>query len=383
MSRRRTAFLLVLALLTTFALGCGLLDGLTQKASEKGAEIVEQGKAAVEAAATEAVAAQPEPTKPPEAVAEPTEEPTDAPEATEAPSADTVDLSSVADFETLDSYRLNVTISWKKTPKEGAVEEGTMEMLEEFDRASSSRRFKMSGMWPGDVGLAAESGEMEMIQIGNASYIGSDGEWMSMQSSEDEAQDQIGWSFDPSDFASGEGTYVGTENVNGVSAKRYHYEERGGGSLGLGFGAIDEADSDVWVSVEHNVVVKVATTWQGTDTDGTEYAGSLDLNVTDINQPVVIEAPEGVEPPGMPEDVPLMDGATNVQSMAGINTYDTSASLDDVIAFYDEEMPANGWTAGDDSIPGMRQYTKGGRQAMLMVEEKDAGCSVTLMVAEE
>jgi hypothetical protein len=382
MTRSKTSVLLVLALLATFTLGCGLLDSLTKKATEKGAEVVEQAKATAESVVTQAVSSQApskEATQAPtaeEATAEPTE-------VAEAKAEETVDLSDVGDFEALDSYRMVVTMTWKEVKADGTTEEGTMEMLNEYDRASQSRRFKISGSAPDSEGVAAgEAGELEMIQIGTTSYMRSNGEWMAAQL-EDDADDQMNWMSDPDDFTSGEGTYVGKETANGVSAKHYHYVEAGVGGMGIGFGAADRAESDVWVSEEHNVVVKAVIEWEGKDVEGTQWTGSMGLDVTDINEPIVIEAPEGVEPPGMPEDVPLMEGATNVESVMGINTFNVAVSADEVIAFYDEEMAANGWEAEDSGIPTMRTYVKGDRQAMLMVEETDGGCEVTIMIGEQ
>jgi hypothetical protein len=131
------------------------------------------------------------------------------------------------------------------------------------------------------------------------------------------------------------------------------------------------------------VIVKVVSTWSGTDADKTKWSGGMQIDVTDINEPIAIEPPEGVEAPGMPEDVPIMAGATNVQSVMGINSVKIAATADEVLAFYDEGMAANGWEAEEGGIPGMRTYTKENRQATLMVEEQDGGSEVTIMIAEQ
>jgi len=109
----------------------------------------------------------------------------------------------------------------------------------------------------------------------------------------------------------------------------------------------------------------------------------MKIDVTDINQPIVIEPPEGVEVPAWPEDVPLMEGATNVSSVVsgtGVNTYEIAVPCDQVVAFYDEEMPTNGWDRPD---PAMHIYVKGNRQARLLGGEQDGGCGVTIMIGEE
>lgn len=392
MSRTRTALLLTLAVLATLTLGCGLLDSLTKKATETGGAIVQQGKATIEAAVTKAVSDAPsepetEPTeapsgqeaKPTEEVAEPTAEPV---------AGDAIDLSALADMKQLDSFRMTAVISWTQVMTDGTSESGAMEMNSETDRASQSSRLRMIGQLPSAAMGSGEASEMELIQIGTAMYMNTgDGDWIAMQMSPEDVQDQFGWDTDPRDFAYGDGKYVGVETVNGYEAKRYHYDESEFGDLG--FGEVDESSSDVWVAKIGNgadalsVIVKVSSSFKGVDVAGTEWSGGMRVDVTDINEPVVIEPPEGVEPPGMPDDVPLMDGATNVQSVMGMNSFEVDATVEEVTAFYDEEMVANGWTLGESALPEMRTYTKDARTATLIVEAKDAGCSVTLMIAEQ
>lgn len=381
---RKTSVLLVLALLSAFSLGCGLLDSLTKSATEKGAEIVEQGKATLEAVVTEAA---------------PTQPPSDgAKQATQAPTAapaqgDTIDLTALTSVEELDSFRMTSVITWTKVMTDNTSESGIMEMLTETDRASQSSRFRLSGELPDTTGGVTPDGDvMEMIQIGNNMYMSTAaGEWIAMQAGAEGSGEPFGWISDPRDFfAHGSGTYVKTERepVNGYrDTKLYRHSESGVG--GLGFGAADKVESDVWVAEVGQgadkvaVIVRVVSTWSGTDADKTEWLGGIQIDVTDINEPIAIEPPEGVEAPGMPADVPIMDGATNVQSMMGINTYSIAATADEVIGFYDEEMRVNGWEADEGGIPGMRTYTKENRQATLIVEETDDGSEVTIMIVEQ
>jgi hypothetical protein len=234
MTRGRIPVLLVLALLTTFSLGCGLLDGLTKSATEKGAEIVEQGKATLEAVVTEAA-----PTQPPAYGArQATQVPTAAP-ATAAPAqGDTIDLTTLTSVEELDSLRMTSVITWTKVMTDNTSESGVMEMLTETDRASQSSRFRLSGELPDTTGgVTPDGGVMEMIQIGNNMYMSTTaGEWIAMQMSAEDIQEQFGLVSDPRDFAYGSGTYVRTERepVNGYrDTKLYRYSESGVGGLDL------------------------------------------------------------------------------------------------------------------------------------------------------
>ena len=388
MTRKKTLLLLVLALLTMLPLACGPSDDQSKKATEKAVEVGEQGKATVAAPTQVPSGGSGQQAKP---TAEPTKMPTEAPTqaATQAPkptiaaTEESADLSEVAGIEGLDSYRMTSMIAWKQVKKDGTTEEGVLNMLEEFDRATRARRYKISGSAPSDDGTS-ESGDVEMIQIGTSSYMRSGDEWVSAQVDPSAVDVQASMLPDANDLPTGEGTYVGSETVNGVSAKHYRYEESE--FSGVAFGDVDHAELDLWVSEEYKVVVKAETSWEGEDDEGTQWSGTMKIDVTDINQPIVIEPPEGVEAPAWPEDVPLMEGATNVSSVVsgtGVNTYEIAVPCDQVVAFYDEEMPTNGWEIKDRPDPAMHIYVKGNRQAMLLVGEQDGGCGVTIMIGEE
>jgi hypothetical protein len=100
---------------------------------------------------------------------------------------------------------------------------------------------------------------------------------------------------------------------------------------------------DVWVADPGNYVVKYA--FQATGTDKF-FGGSADsegtikwvYEVTDVNQPIIIEAPADCG--GAAEDIPMMADAQDQAAMGGMSTYSTPSKFEDVIAFYEEEMKA-------------------------------------------
>jgi hypothetical protein len=57
----------------------------------------------------------------------------------------------------------------------------------------------------------------------------------------------------------------------------------------------------------------------------------------------VAELPPG--PPGVPEDVPIMEGYTNLQVTSGGNNinYQVDGEIDDVVSYYQEQLPNYGW----------------------------------------
>jgi hypothetical protein len=79
----------------------------------------------------------------------------------------------------------------------------------------------------------------------------------------------------------------------------------------------------------------------------------------------------------------MMPDATNRSTMGGLMTYESNSSFDDVLSFYQEQMPANGWSDSGDSFisPGsaMLGYTKDGRTATVAITDSEGKISVMIM----
>ena len=125
------------------------------------------------------------------------------------------------------------------------------------------------------------------------------------------------------------------------------------------------------------------------DTDEGAKAVRIEIHyeTTDVNEPFTIEAPaEATESSSLPDDIPVPDGTSGVNNMFGMINYTSETAPEEVHAFYQEEMPNNGWTeVSADAMSGlwMLEYTKDGRTANVMITEDDAGnASVMITVAE-
>jgi hypothetical protein len=72
--------------------------------------------------------------------------------------------------------------------------------------------------------------------------------------------------------------------------------------------------------------------------------------------------------------------------MFGMITFTSELGPEAVFAFYQEEMPNNGWTeVSAEASPGfwMMEYSQDGRSASLMITEDDSGnASVMVTIAE-
>jgi hypothetical protein len=206
--------------------------------------------------------------------------------------------------------------------------------------------------------------------------------WIATQSADTQAEESGWWWSDPDNIFGGEeGEYVGKETINGMETKHYHYTYSET-ALATGLSSIDSGEADVWVSTVYDVYIKYVVSWTGTDDEEGNVALHMEAIIDSINEPITITAPEGVDAPAMPEDLPLLDGATDVFMMSGMYSYKVATSVDETATAVKEFMASNGWTVESDMGASMTTYTKDGRTATIMLGEEEGATSVTIMSSE-
>ena len=329
-----------------------------------------------------------EPTSPPateptevsqaEPADEPTLEPTQAPEPT-TPPADTP-LPEPTDAPEVEE------------------EEQTIEFSIEYTSEPKAQHITMSGAV---TGPGAENGTIEMYLIEDTMYMKMEDQWLSLPATEEDLdsdafitpdtmlEDVCGWKKE------------GREEINGVKVQHWTlskddvdkcmpYEDL------AGIGELTDAGGDLYVAEDDNYVVLMELSYEGEDLDmdlGETDEGvkvtrmEIHYETTDVNEPFTIEAPaEALESSSLPDDIPVPDGTTGVNNMFGMINYTSELGPEEVFAFYQEEMPNNGWTeVSADAMSGlwMLEYTKDGRTANIMISEDDSGnASVMVTVAE-
>ena len=354
--------LLIVALL--LVLGSGMACSKKEPAEEADARTEKAAETIVAKAAT--------------TVDEPTKKAKDTPEpeADEEEEEESIELRSTNE---LDSYREKTKWYFGVADDEP---EGN-EMLVEYVRATSARRTVHTVKLP-----SGETVTSEFIQIGDTSYMGVGEEWVAMQSSEaeDASDELIGWA-DPASFIE-DCNYKGKETITGLATKHYQCDENALiGSQSKMFATasqvrIEEGSIDVWISTQHNIAVKMIWEWKGKDPDGKAFHWKMESEIYDINKPITIEKPEGAQEAGLPDDIPLIEGATDVNAIGLMVTFKSPLPQDDVIAYYKEQMAKNGWEMQESVIPMMMSFTKGDRRAQVMVGEGDAP-DVSIVVQEE
>ena len=290
--------------------------------------------------------------------------------------------SDLVDPLDLDSFRQ--TITWSShDPEEGYLKG---EMLMEWVRETQATRTVINM----SVGEEQES-LSEIIQIGDMTYMKVNEQWMSMQSAEeDTANDMLmGWS-DPEGLID-ECQSKGRDTIDGMATKHYYCDKDvflRAGILGMGSAGtlegitVDEGSYEVWVSTKHDIPVKTVWQWKGTHSDGDVYDWYFESAITDINGPITIEKPAEADEAGLPDDIPLMDGATEVGVFGDVVSFVAPVPQSEVIAYYEREMVANGWTKEDTPFPSMMSFSKDGRSATVVIGEKDLP-AVTIMVGDQ
>ncbi len=311
----------------------------------------------------------------------PTEAPSggeEAPPPTEAPSGgvgteeeEEISLSSITSgLQSLDSYRSHFEMTFDGATG-GEAEHWVYEMDAEYVREPFAQRLVMRIP-------DAEEG-FEIVYIGDRQYIVfEEDQCISSSAEEGEAVDME--IFEPEDIIGGlENAHRvrPDERVNGILCRHYTFDE--GSILWAGFA---HAGGEVWAAVDGDYVVRYTLEADGKDpTTGDEGHIEWKYEIRDVNAPITIEPPPGCE--AEESEFPIMPDATDVATMGGMTTYTSASSFDDVLAFYQEQMPANGWSDTGDSFtnPGnaMLSYAREGRTVTIMLTSQDGAVSVAIM----
>lgn len=371
MRSRRWIVLVAILVLSMAVTGCGLLQGV-QEVTDVVKEVSEQIETPKETSAD-----------PVDVDADVDEEPVADEGVASDPDDSILEDLEIVDVDSLDSYRQ--LLIWAFTEGEETEE---WAVTTEYVRNPPAQRTHWRGTdWRGDI-----SG-WEMIQIGPVTYMrvseeGEEEEWMSMTSEDAEDPEQ---QLDLYGLGSGEHylrsgyceqgpdrEFEGHPVVHMVCSKEALGDEF---TFWLFGGRLADGGVEIWISTEYEVQVGNITWWEGEDEDGVYHNWRTEQRVWDINAPFNIEAPEGAQAPGLPDDVPLIPGAHVLTAMSGMASFEVDADLDEVLDFYREQMPEHGWTLQSE-FGEMFTYTKNGREATLIFSEVNDKVNGVVMITE-
>ncbi|GIV92911.1 hypothetical protein [Chloroflexus sp.] len=157
-----------------------------------------------------------------------------------------------------------------------------------------------------------------------------------------------------------------------------------------------QAKGEIWASQNPAVVVRHIGEFTGTITGvATEEGGAplpdqlgnlrWEYNVTQLAANTSITLPEAcAQQQAAGADIPLPANISNRVQMGDLISFETSESPDKIVSFYQTEMAAQGWQAGEVSQYGsdyQLTFSKDGREVTILISVVDNKTSVIIMLA--
>ena len=256
------------------------------------------------------------------------------------------------DLSQFNSYRIQVGMRFEDSADPTQSGMLTMTTARVVEPPATNVEVTLSGSLAEDMAELAEGATLTFTEIGETSYSIVPGLGCISGIGGAEMAAEFTDVLDTDDFLGDiEGAeFIGEETINGVATYHYRFDEN---DIPDTDDSLREVTGDVYISQENEYVVRMVVDGVGALDmfgGGSDQEGNLHLefNVTDVGQPITIEAPAECE--GAESDFPVMDGAVDLATFAGLTTYSVNASLDDVVTFYQEEMAALGYQAAADQF---------------------------------
>jgi len=414
--KRKTLLFTLLALLLVFTLAACGGDKETDATAAPG----DSAAATTTTTNDNAAASKPEatatPVPPTNTPVPPTDTPvppTETPTPEEELSGDFVRIEDV-----VDSYRSKGEFDYQITTIPASEEETPklhMTFTTDWVKADNPYGYNMASTI-GGLNIPAEDGgeeipsEMQMVSVDDTSYIKFNDQWITMpreQMGEDETM-----SFNIDEFVTSMDDLerVGKEKINGIKTIHYKYKNSAmfegmldgilesqlkEGEDATQFETVDAKTSgDVWIAQKGDYAVKVLidmdTTFKTKGADGDtpkeiHITGHTLAEITEINGDITIEPPADapkageVSTPGFaPGTFPVPEQTTVEGSFGGMTTLTSQLSVEEVTAFYDEELPKLGWSKEGDMMP---TWTKGDDSFMLMITPGEDNATTIIIMA--
>jgi len=312
---------------------------------------------------------------------------TTAPAVTEAEGEEVVlpDLPSLDAVDSLEAV-MDVTLT---SPEDGTVV-SSVHMIVQADRAADAEHVLMESTDEG-----GEPVSIEMVTIGDDSWMSFGEGWMHTKASADEegaasgAESLLILGDEALDSVQSPRLVKKGETVNGIVTDHYAFDESNASSLETLF--ISDVSGEVWISQDGQFVVKMVIHGTGAmpedDDSETEKPVVMDMTweLVSINQPVVIEPPAGF---AEEDALPIMaDALSNSSyfSTAEMATYEIEATAEDVLQWYKDTLTAGGYTLEDETeMEGMSSatYSQDATTVMVMVTDAETAGVVTVMVTK-
>jgi hypothetical protein len=159
------------------------------------------------------------------------------------------------------------------------------------------------------------------------------------------------------------------ETVNGIKTDRYSFKQ-----AEFPFGTPGSIRGKYWTAEAGHLVRLTADVEGRSSLFGATIDGKAALNyeLTDINANFEISLPAECAAQQPPQDIPLPDGAENINSTSGLISFTTSLTANAVADFYRSSLPAAGWTAGEEKPVGkllILNFAREGRSIAITISD--------------
>ena len=184
---------------------------------------------------------------------------------------------------------------------------------------------------------------------------------------------------------------VDEQTLDGIATRHYSFD---GTALGLPEDAT--ANGEAWIAMDGDFVVKYVLDITGGESmfgDGVQGTQHTEYVLSEVNAQPEVVYPAGCEPVLGETAMPAMDDAASLTRLPGMLDYSTSATPEEVHAFYTDHLTSQGWEDLSTPEEGTDQSTdqavwffgrpNTGATAILSVESGEGAQWVTVMVLNE
>lgn len=288
------------------------------------------------------------------------------------------------DKANLKSFHSKFTMNYSGTKEDGTPVSGTFneEEFRTLDPAASHMTWQGSG----DAVASDKNNTADITQIGETTYVISevDGAPKCTAMTASGLGNLASPVFSPETFTAGDMSkaqrVLPDEVVNGILSQHWQYNNTDV-TLTQNW---SNYTADIWTAVDGGYATKSIFKGDGTNISGAGGTGHIEaeFDLLEVNTDITISAPDGCEAPAG-SDLPKMSDAADSIAIAGALSYTTASAPADVQAFYTDQMPAAGWTAGDVTNEGpaiQMTFTKGDQTATVLITGMGGKTQVVIQV---
>lgn len=296
---------------------------------------------------------------------------------------ETVDVPDVFDsLGALSSYQMTVSIQFDRPDQSSGPDHWRIENQLSISNDPPARQ---AAITTEGMALSADLQAMTVVQTGRETYLQLPG--LGCITSAATESSLIPEAADPNSVVGGlhQATLTpGAEIVNGVSSSHYIFDES---SLPRFAGTAVEVDGALYMATDGRYPTRLELRAQGE----ANYLGAqapqtgtltMRLDVTNVNQPIQIQPPSACTQASI---YPVTEDAFDVTTIEDLVSYKSASSVDEVVTFYESQMPLAGWSPVEEPVllddAAFLTYDRGGIVVTISVEANGEGQPTSVLIS--